>query len=127
MERKTTITIGDTEYEAQLARVKETHLGYEDHGIFSLNIAFEGVHGSWGQGTGHRSIESPEAMFHWVKLLVAFFGSYAKWEDIAGKECFVLRESYSGPIVGLVSKVKDEALIFSEVDAQIVAAQEAKN
>lgn len=127
MERKTTITIGDTEYEAQLARVKATHLGYEDHGIFSLNIAFEGVHGSWGQGTGHRIIESPEAMFHWVKLLVSFFGSFGKWEDIAGKECFVLRESYSGPIVGLVSKVKDEALLFSEIDARILATEGAEN
>lgn len=123
MERKTTITIKGVDYEAQLARVKGTHLGYEDHGIFSVNIDFEGVSGSWGQGTGHRFADTPARLFPWVKMLTSFFSSFGKWEDIVGKECFVLRRSYGGAIVGLVSKVSDEALLFDDIDAMVVAAE----
>ncbi|WNT44269.1 hypothetical protein SEA_CANDC_57 [Microbacterium phage CandC] len=126
MERKTTITLKGVEYEAQLARVESTHLGYEDHGIFSVNVNFKGVDGGWGQGTGHRFADTPERLFPWVKMLVSFFGSFGKWEDIVGKECYVLRTSYSGPIVGLVSKMSDEALLFEDIDAMVVAAGEGK-
>lgn len=112
MNRKTMIEYNGVTYEADLARVKGTHLGYEDHGILSVNIDFEGLGGAWGQGTGHYFADTPEKMFPWVKAFIDFFG---QWESIPRRECFILRESYSGPIVGLASKSDDTVLIFAEV------------
>ncbi|QGZ16773.1 hypothetical protein PBI_DEWDROP_126 [Microbacterium phage Dewdrop] len=122
MNRKTTIEIHGLEYEAELARVKRTHLGREDHGILSVNIEFEGISGSWGQGTGHYFADTPEKMFPWVSRLIDFFGA---WENIPGSECYVLREMYSGPIVGMVSKDEKRVLLVREVSDDVQARIDA--
>jgi hypothetical protein len=54
-----------------------------------------------------------------VKALVDFFG---QWEEIPGRECYVLRTDYSGSILGFASKDGDRVLILADVMAQIKAA-----
>lgn len=122
MERKTTITIGETDYQAELARVESTHLGFEDHGILSVNVAFEGIGGGWGQGTGHYFADRPNRMFPWVRALIVLFG--VRWEDIQGKECFILREDCSGPIVGLASKSDNDYVLFETIREEVNQGEE---
>lgn len=116
MQKKLTIEIAGVEYEAQLATIKHTHLGKEDHGILSVNIHFAGVGGSWEQGTGHYFADTAEKMFPWVSAFIDFLGP---WESIPGKEVYVLRESYSGPIVGLVHKTSDDYLMLKDIQAHV--------
>ncbi|QNJ56013.1 hypothetical protein SEA_RASPUTIA_123 [Microbacterium phage Rasputia] len=125
MPRKTIVEHGGFEFEAELAVVTKTHLGFEDHGIFSWNIDFKGVAGSWGQGTGHRFATDPFIMHTVVTFITEFFGKYGTWEAITGREVFILRESYSGPIVGLAAKDDaDNVFLFSELEDLIEKARE---
>lgn len=117
MKRTITYTIKGKDYEAELARVEHTHLGNEDHGILSVNVHFAGIGGSWEQGTGHYFADRPNRMFPWVCALLTFFGG--TWEGIAGKECFILRESYSGPIVGLADKGGTDYLLFQDIRDEV--------
>lgn len=45
------------ELEEVIAKIESTWLGYEDHGIFSLNVGF--TYGPSAQGTGHCAASRP--------------------------------------------------------------------
>ena len=113
-------------YVAKLARVTDTHIGYEDHGILSINIQFEGVGGGWGQGTGHRFADRPNRMFPWVKAFIDFFGKYGTWEAIKGQEVYILSEDGFGAIEGLAHKTEDRVLLFHVVEAEVLAGEPAE-
>lgn len=115
MKRETTITHAGVEYQAEVGRIKRTHLGFEDHGIFSWNLDFE-FDGS-GQGTGHRFayIEDDPEVAHGamrkIKMIVEMLGP---WEELPGTSVYVLRGEYAGPILGLVPIIGDKILFLNE-------------
>jgi hypothetical protein len=110
--RKTIIEIDGVEYEAQEAVVYEAHLGLEpDHGIFTINIDFRGVASGWGQGTGHYA-QNEASLYRWVKELTNLLGP---WQQMKGREVWVLRTSYSGPIVGLASKNSSDYVMIADL------------
>jgi hypothetical protein len=90
----------------QLARVESTHLGFEDHGVYSVNVAFTGA--GWGQGTGHYAItqrgedgEQHAANGWGVEFIVRMLQacSCSRWEDLPGSVVWIIREA--GRIVGV--------------------------
>ena len=92
--------------EEVIAKIESTHLGYEDHGIFSFNVSFS--FGGSGQGTGHYVIcseksDSPNdvAGIRIVKAIVDACG-VDQWEKLKGRTVFVLKEpGWSGMIRGI--------------------------
>jgi hypothetical protein len=68
------------------ATVKSTNLGFEDHGIFCININFE-YEGGCCQGTGAYAISNlfvEKAIKSYLKFFEVDF-----WEKIPGKKCNV--------------------------------------
>ncbi|AWN07796.1 hypothetical protein HOT31_gp126 [Microbacterium phage Hendrix] len=122
MSFETTVEVRGTKYFAELVRITRTHIGYEDHGIFSMNIDFEGLSGGWGQGLGHRFMTDPIVFHTWIQLIVDHFGP---WQDLKGKELYALYEKKNQEIVGLASK-SDQSRIFTlgDVDMLIAKARE---
>lgn len=113
---ETFITHKGVKYPAQLARVKRTKLGYEDHGILSVSLEFEGLNGSWGQGMGAFFADKPEKMFPWVRSLIDFFGG--DWESIVGKEVFLFLGE-DRRIAGLAQRSGNDVLLVEEVLQEI--------
>ena len=111
-----TVTINDKEYVLELGKVKDTHIGMEDHGIFSVNVNFE--FGGSVQGTGHYGTgENGEFLGVFVKNFLKLFGDYTTWEDLRGKSVFVLREENNrfGMIRGFVSQDLTKHMIIRDV------------
>ncbi len=86
--------------ERELARVESTHLGLEDHGVYTLNVNFRGK--TWGQGIGHYVVSqrgddgqqhavNGYGMEFVIRLLSAC--SVTRWEDLPGALCWIVREN----------------------------------
>lgn len=128
-DRKTT---GDpvSDYEEVIARVESTWLGYEDHGIFSLNVSF--TYGGSAQGTGHYCVCSADSDrpsdvvgIRLVRAIVDACG-VSRWEDLKGRTVFVIKdEGWSGLVRGIapLPTEKGERVIFADVfeSAQVPA------
>lgn len=117
------------ELEEVIAKIESTHLGYEDHGIFSLNVSFS--YGGSGQGTGHYSVcsggsDSPtDAVgIRLVKAIIDACG-VRSWERLVGRTVFVLKEpGWSGMVRGLapLPTEKGTRVVFADVFNEAVAA-----
>lgn len=70
--------------EEEIARIESTHLGFEDHGIFSITVRFEGD--GWGQGFGPIFFREDV-----VKAILKACGT-STWEGLKGRVVFVLRD-----------------------------------
>jgi hypothetical protein len=89
--------------EIENARIESTHLGFEDHGIFSLNVAFTGP--GWGQGTGH--LFADKGTSDLIKPIIRAVG-VEKWEDLPGKNCRIRRSSQLGRIEAIGNLMEDK-------------------
>jgi len=71
----------------RLVKIERTHLGFEDHGMFTaiLHMAWDGG----GQGFGLHILSEPEVLDRWIKGIMKTVG-VSTWEDIAGKEVYML-------------------------------------
>jgi hypothetical protein len=95
-----------SELEKVIARIEGTHLGYEDHGIFSLNVSF--TYGSSAQGTGHYCVcssksdaETDVVGIRLVKAIVDACGVSA-WEQLKGRTVYVLKDpGWNGSVRGI--------------------------
>lgn len=85
-------------YLMELGRIEYTHIGFEDHGIFSWAIGF--TFGGTAQGTGHYTF-TPE-MLDITKDVLTVVGSDT-WENLVNKRVYVLRAKVYGKIVGLAN------------------------
>lgn len=85
----------------EIAKIESTHIGIEDHGLFTVNVNFSG--GSWGQGTGHIMLgEEAELLGRFVQGFIKAVG-VDSWEGLKGRTVFVLRDgdSLASRIVGI--------------------------
>ena len=119
------IDLGD--YEGEIAKIKGTHIGFEDHGFYSVNVDFE-MPGA-GQGTGHYALDVHDPDSPWgrtgtaagmtfvIEFIKALGGG--EWENLKGKTCMVLRAKGDryGKIVGVenLPTERGHRFIFSEV------------
>lgn len=105
----TTTTTETTKYTHEIGKIRATHLGYEDHGMFSLNVdfAFKGS----GQGTGHiglgtlgNSIAGPL-----IEAILKAAG-VSTWERLVGRTVYVVRDGdrWNGRIVGMAPLPTEE-------------------
>jgi hypothetical protein len=100
-------------YELELGKAERSELGYEDHGIFAVNVQFN--LGGSVQGLGHRCLTDGLA-YRAIKDLLRVF-QVRVWEDIRGRELYLLRDADEGRfglIRGLLSKDQKEILVFED-------------
>ena len=76
------------------AKIVNTFIGIEDHGIFAWNIVFSG--NGWGQGTGIYSIDTSALPI--LEKIVRLFGP---WEELKDKFVQIGREEDRGLIIGI--------------------------
>jgi hypothetical protein len=108
-----TTEIGGVTYSLHPARIDYTHLGYEDHGIFTAVLYLD--FGGSAQGAGTYILDSPEdadsgkytrvgtAYGHdWIIQAMRVVG-VDKWESMQGKRVYALREQPYGMIKGLIN------------------------
>lgn len=85
-------------YEMELGTIESTHIGFEDHGIFSWALMFK-FSGS-GQGTGHYTFT--QEMLQITKDVLEVVG-VSQWEHLKNKRVYVLRKEPYGRIIGIAS------------------------
>lgn len=87
----------DGGYVEEIGKIRDTHLGFEDHGMFSLCVDFD--FGGSGQGFGHVCLVGE----HGIDLIQAVLRACGvdRWESLKGRTLFVLREEPYGLIKGL--------------------------
>ncbi len=109
------LTVDDFVYEAQVARVSRLSLLREDHGIFTLALAFEGA--GWGQSLGLPELDEWDPVqqrrvgtaygLSYVMAVVERLGSP---EEARGRRVVVLRAKPYGDIVGFATLADDGRL-----------------
>lgn len=87
----------------QNAKIESTNLGYEDHGILSMNVNFVGP--GWGQGTGCYAANA--GMREWIKSMIDAVG-VSRWEDLKGATVRIRRNSEYGPIVSVGNLLEEK-------------------
>jgi hypothetical protein len=85
--------IDGTEYKAEFAKIDEVHMGYEDHGVYTVHIGW--LMGAAHHGTGHLMLTSRPEGEHVVNPRVAQFivrmmELFGDWDTIKGRECLAL-------------------------------------
>jgi hypothetical protein len=107
----------------QIAKIRSTHLGYEDHGIFTAYLDLD--YGGSGQSAGGYALDE------YVDDLKGRYGTsggmdfiigvlkacgVSTWEKVAGRTLIALREEdYHGKVIGLKPLPTEggETFIFS--------------
>jgi hypothetical protein len=86
-----------TTMQTTLAKIRSTHLGYEDHGTFSALIAFD--YGGSSQGWGPIALGDQA---HNIIAAVLTACGVDSWERLVGRTVFVVRdEGWNGLIRGM--------------------------
>lgn len=75
--------------EIQNAKINSTHLGLEDHGIFTAFVYLRGD--GWGQGFGGYDLRRGKLAFLFLDGVNQAVG-VSRWEDLANTGCRVKRE-----------------------------------
>lgn len=108
-------------FSGELGTIKEAHLGFEDHGVMSMNLDFD--FGSSGQGTGHYILSERDATAgrqigraEGMDLLVQITAMFGPWHELKGKRIIVLRagDDTRGMILGLMNEHTREFLILKD-------------
>ena len=104
------------------ARIVSTNLGMEDHGIFCVNVSFEGD--SWGQGTGHKIFGSPygEKGPWWncdlgpqlFSILQAV--GVDEWEKMVGCKVRIARKDQHSDILAIGNWMRDRWAVLCDRD-----------
>jgi len=105
------IEIDDKSYTMRLAKITNTMLGYEDHGIFTAQLTLD--YGGSGQGAGGYSLDQPTAdkgdregtgygLDHIIKMLRVV--GVDTWEKMNGRDVYALIEESWGTVHGLANK-----------------------
>ena len=112
LKRDITFTIDGIEYFAEEGVIEETHLGVEDHGIFTFNLAFS-FPGS-GQSFGNLALDTYSSevekrigtafgMQAIIDVIHVVTGEYGSWEKLQGRRVYALRAKEYGYIDGIAS------------------------
>lgn len=87
-----------SEHQHTIAKIERTHLGYEDHGIFSLTLHFS--YGGSGQGFGPICLGGELAASLIEAVLKA--AGVDSWEQLPGRTLYAVRgEGWNGFVRGL--------------------------
>lgn len=95
----------------RIAKIERTHLGYEDHGIFTLYLHVS--YGTSGQGVGGYSLDAPPAdsgrkrqgtaygMEHIIRVIRAC--GVGSWEEVQGRTIIVYTDGddWNAKVVGI--------------------------
>lgn len=114
MERRTTVTIAGKDYEADLATISKSFIGFEDHGIFTAYLTFRGQ--SWQQSEPAR-LWSGDQLKRYLETVLKTLGAN-DWSKVEGQEVFVLKEDYLGPILGFAHRSEDRYFFFESIIAE---------
>ena len=124
MSRTITVEHGGTTYYGQVARIKSTMLGTEDHGILTAYLHVEGD--GWGVGVGGFGLDKPVKVdgefshreptaygFDHILQMARTVG-VSRWEDLPGKDVIVLydREHPWGSSAKGIAHISDEKKVF---------------
>lgn len=81
-------------HETLLAKITDTFIGYEGHGIFSISLQLD--YGHSGQGFGHYG-----ASVEIIEAIINACGANS-WEQVKGRTVFAVRdEGWGGLVRGL--------------------------
>jgi hypothetical protein len=105
------VTIDGKAYLMELGTVERAELGFEDHGIFGFNIAFN--FGGAVQGTGWYHLAGPSTSTVLGGLLNIF--SVDRWDRINGKSIYVLRTDLYDLIRGLYNPTTRKHVILKDL------------
>lgn len=114
MERKITITIEGKDYQADLATISKSFIGFEDHGIFTAYLTFRCQ--SWQQSESAR-LWSGDQLKRYLETVLKTLGVNG-WSEVEGQEVLVLREDYLGPILGFAHRSEDRYFFFESIIAE---------
>lgn len=114
------VTINGILYQADLATIGSTFLGYEDHGMGTAYLNFEGP--GWIQSNlavilsrRDEYIQRGLAIgFEFVLRVLDCVGC-SNWESLVGKKVYALKCNTSHNIEGILSLDCERFLIFQEV------------
>lgn len=83
----------------KLAKIRRADIGFEDHGIFGVNVDFD--FGTSSQGTGWYSISGEWGTEFLKRVLLAC--SVREWKDLPGRQVYVLCDSddWGAKIIGI--------------------------
>lgn len=121
------VEIDGNQYRAEFGKIDEVHLGWEDHGIYTIHVGWmEGASSHIGTGhmmLTHRDKDTDEQVVNprVAQLMIRLMECFGNWENIKGKECLALykvdENKYSARPVGLAPLPGrgGRPVIFSEV------------
>jgi hypothetical protein len=113
-------TMADTEHR-EIAKITATHLGYEDHGIFSADISLD--YGGAGQSAGGYNLGGPTGFgIAFIKGILGACGVQT-WEEVKGRTVFAILDSPHGKVIGLehLPTEPGSRFIFAELKAELAA------
>lgn len=113
-----------------IAKIESTHLGYEDHGIFTLLLNVN--YGGSGQSIGFHSLDNPSPTgkgrvgtrygMEYIMRVMSACG-VSKWEDVKGRTIIVLKRdnSWHSEILGLkpLPTENGKSFLFSDLEGII--------
>lgn len=94
-------------HQGQIGKIVRTHLGLEDHGIFTASFTVEGA--GWGQGLPMMTLGDKGEGY--VRGLLSVVGVHT-WEELVGQQVIVLRGEPYGSIVGLANTLDPEKVFM---------------
>lgn len=74
-------------YKEEIARIKDTYLGWEDHGHFIANLSLD--YGGAGQGAGNYDLRSGNKAFQFIAGVLSACG-VDSWEKVKGRTVFAI-------------------------------------
>lgn len=104
---ETTLIVNGKQYAAEVGKATELYLGYEDHGLFMLDITMEYPLG------GEQGLARCISDLKVIKDILTVFG-VCEWSHIKGQSVYVLKEkdSLNSLILGFVSLDAKRSFLF---------------
>ncbi len=118
-------------YTEQIAKIRSTHLGREDHGIFTAILDLD--YGGSGQGAGTYALDEYDEETHerhgtagGMDFIIGILDACGvdSWEKVAGRTVLALREEgYHGKVVGLKPLPTEggKQFLFADAFAEVTA------
>jgi hypothetical protein len=112
-------------FHREIAKVESAHLGYEDHGIFTLMLGV--TFGSGGQGIGGYALDNPgedgrRGTAYGMEFIIRTMRACGveEWSKVVGRTIYVLRDGedkYNAKVVGIepLPTEKGERFMFDEI------------